>query len=216
MDSGSHVTKQILSFDLTGTLATFKFCDSIYFEGLPQLYSTHYRLSFAESITYLTRCYDDIGDHEVDWYDITYWFERFGLGNGWEDLLLGLSHNIEFYPDAQPVLSKLAQYYELIMVSNACTEFIKVETASIKEHFSQIISCVSDFKEVKKTPEFYLRLCEHIGVGPGEIIHVGDHWDFDYTAPRGAGLQAFYLDRTAKACGENVIHTLHDLESKLI
>lgn len=210
------MSNRILSFDLTGTLATFKFCDAIYFEGLPRLYSDQRGLPLEEARTYLTKCYDEIGDQEADWYDITFWFERFDLGAGWNELLKELNHNIEFYPDAEPVISRLADKYELIMVSNACTEFIDVETASIRKYFTRIVSCVSDFKEVKRTREFYLNLCEHLGVRPEEIIHVGDHWDFDYVAPRGAGLQAFYLDRTTETCGEHVIHTLHDLESKLL
>lgn len=210
------MNRPALSFDLTGTLATFGFCDSIYFEGLPRLYASKHGIEIEEAKSYLAGCYDEVGDQEPDWYDIKYWFKRFELGNGWYPLLNELSHNISFHPEAEPVLASLGKKYEIIMVSNACREFIDVETASIRSYFSRIISCVSDFGQVKKTSEFYTMLCQHIGKEPQEIIHIGDNWQFDFVAPREAGLQAIYLDRTKQASGDHVIHTLSELEDALL
>ncbi|MFO8102188.1 MAG: HAD family hydrolase [Dehalococcoidia bacterium] len=210
------MSSPILSFDLTGTLATFSFCDSIYFEGLPHLYSSKHGIEIEEAKGYLIKCYDEVGDQEPDWYDITYWFKRFDLGDGWYPFLEELSYNIRFDPQAEPVLARLATKYELIMVSNACREFLDVETASISKYFTRIISCVSDFGEVKKTPEFYLKLCQSINKKPEEIIHIGDNWQFDFVAPREAGLQAIYLDRTNESSGNNVIHKLSELKNALL
>ena len=210
------MTKQILSFDLTGTLATFNFCDSIYFEGLPQLYAARYDTGFEEAMRYLKECYDEVGDQEPDWYDITYWFKRFDLGDGWDSFLNDLSPNIKFYPETKSILAHLSKKYELILISNACREFLNVETTSIRKHFSRIISCVSDFSEVKKTPEFYTKACRLMELAPEEIIHIGDNWQFDFVAPREAGLQAFYLNRTKKHSGEHIIHDLSELEEKLL
>ncbi len=210
------MNEPVLSFDLTGTLATFGFCDSIYFEGLPQLYARKHGIAIEEAKGYLMEFYDEVGDQEPDWYDIKYWFKRFELGDGWYPLLNELSHNIRFHTEAESVLARLAEKHELIMVSNACREFLEVETASIRKYFTRIISCVSDFGEVKKTPEFYLTLCQSIGKSPQEIIHIGDNWQFDFVAPREAGLQAIYLDRTKQALGDHVIHTLSELEDALL
>ena len=207
---------RILSFDLTGTLATFKFCDSIYFEGLPKLYANKYGIEIGAARQYLVAAYEEVGDQEADWYDLPYWFDRFDLGNGWESLLNDLSHNIEFYPESKDVLSKLSEDYELILISNACREFLDVETSIISKYFSRLISCVSDFGQVKKTPEFYARVCRFLKLEPHEIVHIGDNWQFDYVAPTEYGITSYYLDRTGKQNGDFIIHDLCEIEAKLL
>jgi putative hydrolase of the HAD superfamily len=53
-------------------------------------------------------------------------------------------------------------------------------------------------------------------VDPQEIVHVGDHYDFDYLVPRRLGMQAFYLDRSGERVGEFVLHNLKDLEGRFL
>ena len=201
---------------MTGTLVTFNFCNSLYFEGLPKLYANKHGISFEESKKYLTECYDEVGDHEPEWYDTTYWFRRFELGNGWNDLLNELKPNIKFYQETASVLEELSRKYEMVMTTNACREFVSVEASSIEHYFSRIISCVSDFGEVKKTPEFFGKICRLLDRPPEEIIHIGDNWLFDYEAPRKHGLTAFYVDRTGEKNGEFIVHNLTELKSILL
>jgi len=208
----------VISFDLTGTLATFRFCDSIYFEGLPGLYASRHGREIQEAQEYLKRCYDEVGDREADWYDIKYWFSRFELGSDWDELLKDLSHRIEFYPETESVLAELSREYELILITNACREFLAVEMESLRGHFRHIISCVSDFGEVKKTSRLYGHICRQLGLRPEEVTHVGDHWHFDFVAPRECGLTAFYLDRTGASSqkGDFTITDLRELKDRLI
>ncbi len=206
----------ILSFDLTGTLATFKFCDAVYFEGLPQLYAARYGVSFEEARDYLKSQYDTLGEEIPEWYDIRYWFHRFGLGDGWTELLRAYASHIEYYPEAPEILERYSGEYELVLITNAAREFMEVEIEPIREYFTRTISCVSDFGEVKKTPDFYGKVCRSLGRRPEEITHVGDHWQFDFVAPRGHGLRAFYLDRTGRREGEHILHNLTELRDRLI
>lgn len=208
--------REILSFDLTGTLATFKFCDAVYFEGLPRLYAERHGTRFEEAQAYLKSQYDTLGEEIAEWYDIKYWFNRLGLGEGWTELLRDFAPRIEFYPEAPDMLERYSREYELILITNAGREFMEIETAPIKKYFARTISCVSDFGEVKKTPDFYGRVCRSLGREPEEITHVGDHWQFDFIAPRGHGLRAFYLDRTGERDGEHIVHDLIELETRLI
>jgi putative hydrolase of the HAD superfamily len=53
-------------------------------------------------------------------------------------------------------------------------------------------------------------------VDPREIVHVGDHYDFDYLVPRRLGIQAFYLDRSGEQKGEFVLRSLRELEEKIL
>lgn len=207
---------KILSFDLTGTLATFRFCDSIYFEGLPKLYANRYDTGIEEARQHLKRAYDEVSDQEPDWYTLPYWFDRFELGNGWNSLLNEFSHNVQFYPEATTVLSNLSKKHDLILISNACREFLDIETASISTYFTRLISCVSDFGEVKKTPDFYARVCRFLELQPHDLVHIGDNWQFDYVAPSECGITAYYLDRTGERNGDHVIHDLNEIEFRVL
>ena len=40
-----------------------------------------------------------------------------------------------------------------------------------------------------------------LNVSPADLVHVGDHYEFDYLVPRAVGIQAFYLDRSARREG---------------
>ena len=70
---------------------------------------------------------------------------------------------------------------------------------------------------MKKTIGFYRRICQILGANPDEIVHVGDHYEFDYLVPRELGIQAFYLDRTAKKeSGDFILRDLRELEKRLL
>jgi putative hydrolase of the HAD superfamily len=67
---------------------------------------------------------------------------------------------------------------------------------------------------VKKTVGFYQRICQILETRPQEMVHVGDHYEFDYLVPRSLGIRAFYLDRSGKRSGDSVIPELKDLEER--
>jgi len=48
---------------------------------------------------------------------------------------------------------------------------------------------------VKKSNGFYARVCGILDVKPQEVVHIGDHWIFDFVNPRKIGMNAYYLDR---------------------
>ena len=68
---------------------------------------------------------------------------------------------------------------------------------------------------MKKTIGFYRQICQILGANPEEIVHIGDHYEFDYLVPRTLGIQAFYLDRSGEHKGDFVIWNLRDLEKRL-
>jgi putative hydrolase of the HAD superfamily len=47
------------------------------------------------------------------------------------------------------------------------------------------------------------------------MVHVGDHYEFDYLVPRALGIRAFYLDRSARSSEDSVIRDLADFEKRL-
>ena len=114
---------------------------------------------------------------------------------------------INVYPDVNPLLDRLKERFKLVLTSNAGREFIDVEmeATGLGRYFDRIFSATSDFREVKKTPRFYQRVCEILKVPPGDLVHVGDHYEFDYLVPRAVGIRAFYLDRSAQQDGEFIL-----------
>ncbi|PJB21973.1 MAG: hypothetical protein CO114_02500, partial [Euryarchaeota archaeon CG_4_9_14_3_um_filter_38_12] len=64
-------------------------------------------------------------------------------------------------------------------------------------------------------PEFYLKLLESLRVSKDEIIHVGDHYEFDYLVPKRIGIKSFYVDRNNTRKGRDVLRDLNGLIDKL-
>jgi putative hydrolase of the HAD superfamily len=158
-----------------------------------------------------------VGEGAVEWYDIKYWLEFFQLEVNWKVLLERYTDKIKIYPDVNPLLERLKDRFILVLTSNAGREFIDVEmeATGLKKYFGRIFSATSDFKKVKKTADFYLRICRILGVKPQEIVHVGDHHEFDYLVPRSLGIQAFYLDRSGEQKGNLTLSDLRDFEKRL-
>jgi putative hydrolase of the HAD superfamily len=208
---------KILSFDLDGTIITKKFVDTVWLEGIPKLYAAKNSISIEDAKRYILSEYNKIGDSRIEWYDIRYWFKKFNLGNNWQKLLESYKNEIELYPEVVPVLENLSKKCKLILSSNAKREFIDIELreSKIGKYFSQVFSSTSDFNIVKKTGEFYERICNILRIEPSEMIHIGDHKEFDYIIPRKLGVKPFYLDREGKEKGDFVVKDLNDFQNKI-
>ncbi len=207
----------IISFDMDGTLINSVYSDKVWLEGLPRIYAKEKNISFEEAKTFLFREYEKISDQRVEWYDISYWFNRFHLRSKWQDLLTSYQSEIQPYPEVKDVLKRLSKKYPLIVLSNAKKEFIQIEleTTSLHTYFTHIFSSISDFNLVKKTALFYEKICEEVAVDPTNVVHVGDHYQFDYQAPQQIGIKTFYLNRNDQASDKNMVKNLLDFEEKV-
>ena len=192
--------KKLISFDLDNTLIDPTYTTFVWEIGIPQLYAKKHTMSISEATRIVIAEFEKIGDLSLEWYDITYWFKYFELPGRWENLLETHRDKIRPFPEVKEVIKDLAQYYDLIIISNAAREFVEVEIkeAEIKNFFSRIFSATSDFRQVKKTPQFYAQICEIMETEPSSTIHIGDHYEFDYLIPKSLGIQAYYLDRDGK------------------
>jgi putative hydrolase of the HAD superfamily len=208
---------KIISFDMDGTLVDSGFTDWVWLHGIPHLYAQKSGLSFDEAKTIVVEEYQKVGEGAIEWYDIKYWFRFFQLDETWETLMKRYSDKISAYEDGRHVLENLRERYPLVLTSNAGREFIDIEmeVTGMRKYFDRIFSATSDFQSVKKTSQFYRQICDILNTEPEEIIHVGDHYEFDYLVPRSMGIQAFYLDRSRKTNGDTFLSDLRDLEGKL-
>jgi putative hydrolase of the HAD superfamily len=201
---------RVISLDMDGTLVNSRFVDKVWMEGMPMLYAEKTGLDFPVAKSYVVGEYMKIGSDKLEWYDLLYWIERFGLKVGKEELLQMYEDEIETYPEVQEVLDLLAESYELVVTSNAAREFIDIELEGLSDYFSETFSATSDFREVKKSPLIYGTVCAHMGAKPFEVLHIGDHYNYDYESPLEAGLDALFLDRKGERSGREVVGDLRE------
>ena len=152
---------KVISFDLDGTLVTEEFSQIVWHRAVPELYAEKYGYDFDEAQGIVFEEYGKVGDKSLEWYDIKYWLRYFRLSEDWRNLLNRYTHLIRTYPEVKEVLSELSQSFRLIITSNASREFLnmEIEEANLFPHFEHIFSATSDFREVKKTESFYLKIC---------------------------------------------------------
>jgi len=185
----------IISFDMDGTLTDKRFVDAIWEVGLPKLYSEKYGVDFDDAASLFKREYDMIGEGDIRWYDINYWLDRFKLDIEPKRLFDLYKDKRRIFPDALDVLEDLKDEYILVLSTNATTNFVDAQIGDIKDIFDYIFSSTSQFKMVKKNPEFYLNVLKRLSAKPENFYHVGDNYLFDYETPRTLGIRAFFLDR---------------------
>jgi putative hydrolase of the HAD superfamily len=207
---------KIISFDMDGTLVDAEFTDWVWGHGIPTLYAEKVGVSFEEAKALVTQEYLKVGEGAIEWYDIKYWFRLFQLDESWRAVMERYSDKIKVYPDVNYTLQRLKDRFPLILTSNAGREFIdlEMEATGLGRYFYRVFSATTDFGEVKKTVGFYQRICQILETRPEEMVHVGDHYEFDYLVPRSLGIRAFYLDRSGKRSGDSVIPELKDLEER--
>jgi len=209
---------KVVSFDADGTLVTPDFSQAVWYEGVPSLYARKNGISFQEAKAFIEKEYQVVGDSRIEWYDIKYWLQRFGLSSplvGYKQLLEDYRHAISWYPDVKQALSSLGKDYTLIVVSCSTREFLPYLLDGIEGYFVRVFSSVSDYGQIK-TPEFFLEVCRQMGVSPQEMVHVGDLWEQDYLVPEGAGIKAFHLDRRGERKEGRSLRSLAELEAKLL
>ena len=208
---------KFVSFDMDGTLIPPEFTDWVWGYGIPTLYAEKTGLSFETAKVFVEGEYRKVGEGSIEWYDIKYWFHFFQLEESWKVLMKQFIDKISVYPDVNHTLEHLKDKFLLVLTTNAGREFIDVEMEAtcLRRYFDRIFSATSDFGEVKKTIRFYHRICQILQANPSEIVHVGDHYEFDYLVPQQLGIDAFYLDRTGQQRGDSILSDLRDLVKRI-
>ncbi|OPY45870.1 MAG: putative HAD-hydrolase [Methanosaeta sp. PtaU1.Bin028] len=201
--------REVISFDMDGTLVSSRFVDLVWMEGMPRLYAERHGLDFPAAKEMVIGEYMKVGSDRLEWYDMQYWMDRFDLRMKKEDLLDIYSDEIQLFPEVEEALEALSGF-DLVVTSNAAREFIEVELDSLMDWFDHVFSATSDFRDVKKSSSVYRRVCRDLGRSPVEVLHIGDHYVYDYEAPLEAGLDALFLDRKGNCSGSEVVGDLRE------
>jgi len=202
---------EMVSFDVDGTLIKNGFNDLIWRLEIPWLYAQRKKISFEEAKRTVEEEYNRVGEKDSRWYDINFWIEHFQLCVSWEEIICKYEPRIELYPDAIPVLEKLRKKYPLIVISMMPSEFLTPKLSKIGNYFEYAFSTISEFKDFK-SPRGYLRICKKLRIPPSHLLHIGDHWEFDYISPRQVNINAVLIDRRSEREGKWIIKDLRELE----
>jgi FMN phosphatase YigB (HAD superfamily) len=204
-----------ISFDMEGTLIDHMYSRQIWEVDIPNLYGEVHHIGFEEAKRHVQAEYSAIGEGDPKWYDVGYWWNKFDLHGDWRELTLLRKPYCNIFPDTVRVLNNLKDSYTLVVTSNTIREFLDVQIKCIGHRFSHVFSAPSDFKAVKKSSEFYTMILSELGIQPQNVIHIGDHRQFDYLAPRNVGIRAFLLDRSGSQKGEDVVFNLDEFVEQL-
>jgi len=201
---------KVVSFDVEGTLVTPDFSYAVWFEAIPEHYAEKNGIDFELARKTIEAEYGKVGDQRLEWYDVRYWFDKLGLGIP-DPVMEKCSSRVCYYPEVKEVLASLSGRYKLVVASGSTRDFLSHLLQGIEPYFTRIFSSLTDYKQLK-TSEFYLKMCQTMGVKPGQVVHVGDNWQFDFVAPSEVGIQAFYLDRKRQTNHQNSVASLLQLK----
>lgn len=204
---------EIISFDLDGTLVSEKFADAVWFKEIPRLYSEKFGLPLKTTIRKIKEEYEAVGDAKPEWYDIKFWIKKFKLGVGYLQIFRRCLPALTLYPEAISALKKLEKKYELILITNAAREFLDFELKHLKigKFFTHTFSSISDLGVTRKNSALYTKIVHICKTDPRDILHVGDHFIYDYLEAKRAGLKSLYLDRKGKRRGPETIKNLTEV-----
>ena len=176
----SEVTK-VISFDCDGTITDMSFADSVWLEGIPRHYASKHNISIEEAKLRVRSEYDKIGKEKLEWYNPTYWIDKFGLNLAINEILEAFKDRIKTFPDVPETLEKLKRRHKLIVTTNARREFVELqlEKVGFMDHFEQIFSATSDFGLTKNNPDLFGKVCKAAEVFPNEMVHIGDDFIFE-------------------------------------
>jgi len=103
-------------------------------------------------------------------------------------------NRVELYPDVVPALRRLSGRYTLIALTNGNAS---LERIGIRELFADVVTAV-DAGAAKPARPMFDAAVGRAGVGPDEMLHVGDHPEFDIVGAAEAGLRTAWMNRHAQ------------------
>jgi putative hydrolase of the HAD superfamily len=207
---------KVISFDFDGTLVSHAFIDAFWNEEMPKAYAQEKGVDLEVAKAYMFAEYDRIGNLDLRWYLPSFWLKYFKLKITAEELLTRTRFKLRIYPDVHEALESLRKRFVLIIVSSAAREFIEFGIRKIGNFFHSVFSSVSDYGIIRKSADFYLIVCDKLGIKPFEMIHVGDDSVYDFYIPRRLGIKAFLIRRGKTAIGKFIIENLKELKNRLM
>lgn len=111
------------------------------------------------------------------------------------EVFFAARHELEFYPEVEHAIQRLASRYPLMALSNGNADIART---ALGPWFSGAISA-REFGVGKPDARIFHEACRRLGCDPGQVLHVGDDLALDVEGAHAAGLHTFWLRR--EGCG---------------
>lgn len=118
-------------------------------------------------------------DYDQDWVE-----EGF-------QVFLNARQRVTLYDDVMPALSRLADHYRLLALTNGNADIRRTGLGGI---FQGQLSA-ADVQAAKPDPAMFVEAMSQQGVGRDETLHVGDHPVHDICGARAAGVRSVWVNR---------------------
>jgi putative hydrolase of the HAD superfamily len=100
-------------------------------------------------------------------------------------------NRVQFYDDALPALAQLAARYPVLALSNGNADVARV---GVGHWFAGSLSA-RDAGVAKPDGRIFAAAASRLGLGPAQVLHVGDDAALDVLGALGAGMQAVWVNR---------------------
>jgi putative hydrolase of the HAD superfamily len=100
-------------------------------------------------------------------------------------------NQVELYDDVLPALERLQGRFRLFAASNGNADLAAIGLARFFEH----ALAARDAGQLKPHPRIFELLLERAGLGPAQVLHVGDDAEADVEGARRAGLTPVWVNR---------------------
>ncbi|MDU9391066.1 HAD family hydrolase [Pseudomonas japonica] len=116
------------------------------------------------------------------------------LANEGFEVFLHARHQLEIFPEVQPVLELLRRHYTLGVVTNGNAD---VRRLGLADYFKFAL-CAEDLGIGKPDPAPFLEALRQGEVEAGAAVHIGDHPGDDIAGAQRAGLRAVWFNPQGK------------------
>jgi len=101
-------------------------------------------------------------------------------------------NKVELFPDALPFLTRARDAYPLVTISNGNADLHRIGLAGM---FVSHISA-RDVGAAKPDAKVFHAACEHLGLAPEQVLHIGDHPVQDILGAARIGMKTVWVNRT--------------------
>jgi putative hydrolase of the HAD superfamily len=121
--------------------------------------------------------------------------EAQALANEGFEVFLHARHQVEVFPEVQPLLETLRQHYTLGVITNGNAD---VRRLGLADYF-RFALCAEDLGIGKPDPAPFIEALKRGEVEASAAVHVGDHPGDDIAGAQRAGLRAVWFNPQSKA-----------------
>lgn len=107
------------------------------------------------------------------------------------DVFDAARNTVDFYPDVMPAMVELVEEFRVVAVTNGNAN---LEIIGIRHLFHDVVTAV-DAGSPKPEKAIFDEAVRRTGVSRAEVLHVGDHPEFDVDGARNAGMRAAWMNR---------------------